>query len=880
MVNKKTNKPLNNPSISKFDKIKFSQPWFPVLLGLLAFLCILVIGFFTIFYTVDTSRKTYRRLYLAKATILANTAALHEDMSDKELLKRLEELWTKIPNRPPDEYLCVVAEDYCLILHTATPDIIGNDVRKNLLTGNKNHPENTLGTLISKQDTSYVGGYLSSTGQKQLAAFVKIPSRHWILGIHRSQKAILKELFVNTRFIIYGYLIVCLLLFPGTLGLFYWKVRMAQENLSEYVTALEISEAKYSQLFSEMLDGFALHEIILDEKGIPCDYKFLDVNPAFEKMIGEKREDILGKTVLEIIPTIEPAWIEHYGKVALTGEFIRFEDYSAGLDKHFEVNAFCPDKGKFATVFRDITARVNAESALRESESRFRKALVQAPFPVILHAENGEILLINQAWTDITGYSYEEIPTTQIWAEKAYGIKKDSVQEDINTLYGLETQKDEGEYIINTKSGDTRCWYFSSAPLGNLSDGRRLVISMALDMTDFKRSEEKRIQLEEELTRSQRLDSIGRLAAGIAHDYNNLLTVILGNTELLLDGKKVGNPDFESLQQIQNTVEKATGLTRQLLAFGRRQVMEIKPVDLNRLIENFVKMMKRLLGEDIELLTRFSPKIPAVLGDSISMEQVLMNLCVNARDAMPNGGKVIIETFSIHLTESLMSTHTDLHPGEWVCLSITDTGVGMTQDILSHLFEPFFTTKGIGKGTGLGLATCYGIIKQHNGDISVYSELGHGTTFRIYLPVTTEPGIAEVKIVNPPQVLQGTETILVVEDESSVRKMICTFLSEKGYKVIESLTTEDALRIVRYSQDEIDLILSDVIMPGMDGKTLYEQVKVIRPYIKVLFMSGYPDEIISPRGIIQKGIPFLQKPFNSQTLNAKIREVLDAGNKT
>ena len=389
-------------------------------------------------------------------------------------------------------------------------------------------------------------------------------------------------------------------------------------------------------------------------------------------------------------------------------------------------------------------------------------------------------------------------------------------------------------------------------------------------------AEEKMAALQEQLRQSQKMEAIGRLAGGIAHDFNNLLTVIEGYSELSLLGLRDGDPLKENIREIHKASERAANLTRQLLAFSRKQILEFKVLNLNDLIKDLDKMLHRILGEDIELIYRLSEEAGKVKIDPGQIEQVILNLAVNARDAMPSGGKLIIETGRLDVDEKDIKTTPDIGPGNYVRVSITDTGVGMTPEVKEHLFEPFFTTKAKGKGTGLGLSTVYGIIKQSNGHITVFSEPGRGTTFNIYLPrVEAEEDRVQSKT-KPLSLLTGNETILLAEDEPSVRELATRVLSNKGYQIHSVSDGIEALKFVQEHPDKkIHLLLTDVVMPGMSGKDLADRLRLSAPDLKVLYISGYTDDAIVHHGVLDEGVNFIQKPFAPDALAKKVREVLD-----
>jgi nitrogen-specific signal transduction histidine kinase len=381
--------------------------------------------------------------------------------------------------------------------------------------------------------------------------------------------------------------------------------------------------------------------------------------------------------------------------------------------------------------------------------------------------------------------------------------------------------------------------------------------------------------LQEQLLQSQKMESIGRLAGGVAHDFNNLLTAIMGYTEMLRQDLPPDHPGQTFVDEVSKAGGRATALTTQLLAFARRQVIEPRVIDLNAVVSDTEKMLRRLVGEDIEIVTASEPDLGAVEADPSQVHQILVNLAVNARDAMPSGGTLIIETANALLDELYARSHLEVRPGRYVLLSITDTGVGMPPEVQSHLFEPFFTTKELGKGTGLGLATCHGIVKQAGGHITVTSAPGHGTTFRIFLPRVERASADAVPAVLKPPLRGGHETVLVAEDESAVRGLASLTLRAHGYTVLEASTGTEALALVERGTRVIDLLVSDVVMPGLNGRDLAERFRVLRPGIPVLFISGHAETTIAHQGILDAGVEFLAKPFTPDRLARRVREILD-----
>jgi signal transduction histidine kinase/ActR/RegA family two-component response regulator len=400
------------------------------------------------------------------------------------------------------------------------------------------------------------------------------------------------------------------------------------------------------------------------------------------------------------------------------------------------------------------------------------------------------------------------------------------------------------------------------------------------DITAEKEAEAERQRLLGQLAQSQKMESIGRLAGGVAHDFNNMLGVILGHTELALGTVAADDPLHTALLEIRQAAQRSTDLTRQLLAFARKQVVSPQVLDLNETLAGMLKMLRRLIGEDIDLVWQPGKNLGTVKMDPSQIDQILANLCVNARDAIADTGKIIIETQTAVFDEAYCAEHAGFVPGAYVMLAVSDSGSGMDAETIAYLFEPFFTTKGVGKGTGLGLATVYGIVTQNNGFINVYSEPGHGTTFKIYLPRYLSEASATVDAPAAKPIAPGHETILLVEDERMILEMATVMLERHGYTVLQAVTPGEALRLAGEHADEINLLLTDVVMPEMNGHDLFQRLSALKPGLKCLFMSGYTANVIAHHGVLDPGVQFLQKPFSMQGLAAKVREALESERRT
>lgn len=521
-----------------------------------------------------------------------------------------------------------------------------------------------------------------------------------------------------------------------------------------------------------------------------------------------------------------------------------------------------------AEVLAEAIRRLKLQEEVSEKERMFLSAFENLPAPLMIHNEDRSILYINRRFTQITGYTREELQTVDDFVNRAFS--PEDREEALRELQGLY-QRSEPHYgrqkRVITREGKERVWEVVSMPIGEWR-GKKTVLCVAEDLTEEK-------TLREQLFQAQKLEAIGRLTGAISHDFNNILTAIMGYTELALKDIPDGSESRKKLEVVYRASERAARLVQQLLAFSKRQVLKPEVVNLNKHISEMRKLLERLLGEDIELKIKEAPGLWDVYIDPVQLEQVIMNLAVNARDAMPEGGTLTIETANTLIRPEDLHRHPDITPGEYVVLTVADTGVGMTEEVKRHIFEPFFTTKPEGKGTGLGLATVYGIIKQSGGSIYVYSEPGMGATFRIYLPRYTGPDKRPEGSLITEGMPRGTETILLVEDDEEVRKFTVEVLKELGYTVIECARPSEALETCDRYHGRVHLLITDVIMPEMDGRRLAEKMLEICPEMRVLYITGYPEETILDRGVLEKDLKLLQKPFTAEALARAVREALE-----
>ena len=511
-----------------------------------------------------------------------------------------------------------------------------------------------------------------------------------------------------------------------------------------------------------------------------------------------------------------------------------------------------------------LTAAVHRElDERRRSEARYHDLFENASDLITTLDLEGRLTAVNAAFVKATGYSRRELIGKPL-AELVPTDQRDSLT---NARNGQLDDPEMTMYESELLSRDGRLIQIEVSSRLVFEQGH-LVGSEAIcrDITE-------RLQLEGQLRQAQRLEAVGTLAGGVAHDFNNLLTVISGYTETIRERGDRGS-EFE-LSQVAAAAERAAVLTRQLLAFSRRQVLQPRVLQLNDIVEGIAPMLSRLIGEDVELSTSLEPELGHVLADPTQLEQIVVNLAVNARDAMPTGGRLTIQTTNVELNDEHVAHHGECSAGPHVLLAVSDTGEGMDAATLEHMFEPFFTTKPVGTGTGLGLATVYGIVKQSGGNVSAYSEPSRGTTFKIYLPVTDAlmtPAVSRPVAVSA----TGTETILLAEDHESLRRLTEDFLEERGYAVIAARSADEAVAIAAENSRRIDLLLTDVVMPNLSGPEVAQRVSELVPGIKILYMSGYADDIVLRSGTLSAGDAFLAKPFNTQDLAAKVRETLDA----
>jgi two-component system cell cycle sensor histidine kinase/response regulator CckA len=651
--------------------------------------------------------------------------------------------------------------------------------------------------------------------------------------------------------------------------------RKVRERTEELAKAHEALEAQNEQ-FRHMIEGVKDYAIFtLDLEGMVVTW-----NKGAEQIYGYTEDEVVGRhrsrffTPEDLaldLPMRELREATAMGRFSEEGWRVRKDGTQFWANG--TITAIIDDTGKvqrFVKVVRDLTERKQIEEELRKNMEllRLRDRAIQAVSQGILITDpnlpDNPIIFASHGFEKLSGYPTEEILGKNCRFLQGANTDTDTVahvRDCLHDGHGCSVE------ILNYRKDGTQFWNeLTIFPLrnGHLSH----FVGIQQDVTDRRR-------LEEQLRHAQKMEAVGQLAGGIAHDFNNLLTVINGYSEMILASLPVADPDRELLAEVCKAGERAGTLTRQLLLFSRQQVTDPRVLDLNAVVSDIEKMIRRLIGEDVLMTVNLAPGLGPIKADLGQIEQVITNLCVNARDAMPEGGKLIIETHNVTLDNEYARTHAAVLPGEYTLLEITDTGTGMDDATKSRIFEPYFTTKAQGKGTGLGLAVVFGIIKQCGGHINVYSELSYGTTFKAYLPQIQDHSAISKSLNGIRLMPKGTETILLVEDENVVRALARHILTACGYSVMEAENGRDAVLLIENYLGPLDLLISDVVMPHLGGRQLAEKIVDLRPGIKTLFLSGYSNDAVITHGVLQAEFAFLQKPFTPSGLAMKVRDVLD-----
>ena len=636
--------------------------------------------------------------------------------------------------------------------------------------------------------------------------------------------------------------------------------------------ALRRAEERFRNILDCMAEGCML---------IDFGWTYLYINEAAAKHEPGGRADLVGRSMLEVRQGVENTdFFAHYRRCMeerLPSRFQTSFTIFGGGTRSYQISVVPVPEGIFVLSL-DVTDREQAEKELRRSEERLRQAIRVSNTGIFDHDHSSDLVY----WSPEQYAMYGVDPSTPITvAEYLSRVHPEDRERIAAAVRRAHDPAGDGFFDIEHRlvrpDGTVRWTSIRSQTFfEGVGENRHPVrtVGAANDITERKQAEADKAKLEMQLFQAQKMESIGRLAGGVAHDFNNLLTVINGYTDLLLQGVSGGDPMEKSLQEIKKAGQRAAELTQQLLAFGRKQITMPKVLNLNHLVGDVENLLRRLIGEDISLATILSPALGRVIADPSQIVQVLMNLAANGRDAMPNGGRLRIETANIELDDRYEGEHPEATPGPYVRLTVSDSGSGMDAETRAHLFEPFFTTKKVGEGTGLGLATVYGAVKQAGGFIRVYSEPGRGSTFKIYLHRVQDAIETERAPCSPAGTLHGTETILLVEDQPELRQLARTILESYGYEVLEASDAEEAMRLAERWSAQIHLMLTDVVMPGMNGWELANRMKRLRPDTKVIYMSGYAANA-SPGEIQEAGIDYLQKPLTPDDLVCKVREVLE-----
>jgi PAS domain S-box-containing protein len=667
------------------------------------------------------------------------------------------------------------------------------------------------------------------------------------------------------------------------------ELRMLNRELEERVDKRTVELADVNRALSQEIDErhCVQEHLRMAIEAAPYAMVLVDhgglitlVNRKTEELFGYERSELLGASVETLVP--ERFRGEHPNQVAGYLNNPAARAMGAGRDlygRHRDGSEFPVEiglnplrtaEGLFVlSAIVDITERKRAQEAVRQSELRFRGIFNQTFGLIGLLKPDGELLEVNQPALDFRGLTQADVVGRALWETPWFDISSEVREETRQAVRqaaaGVLVRR---ELTIQDGQGGVRTFDHTLKPVTDGAGVVQLVISEGRDITD-------QIKMEHQFRQAQKMEAVGMLAGGIAHEFNNLLQAVCGYTKLALEGLPPVEQPYQDLQLVLRSADRATALTRQLLSFGRRQVLERTQVDPNQVVVDLVKMLRPLIGENIEVRTLLATELSAIDADAGQLQQVLLNLCINARDAMPAGGRLTLRSQQVSLSEEFCACHPGTKVGRYVLLSVADTGSGMTADVRARIFEPFFTTKEPGRGTGLGLAMVYGMVVQHGGIIDVYSEPQLGTTFKLYLPIAGDRDLAHDEC-GTQQAVGGQETILVAEDEPMVRDLAVRILSRAGYTVLQAADGAEAVELFRDHVSEISLAVLDAVMPKLTGHQAYERIRLENPQLPVVFCSGYDPETGQVKPLVEQGMRMVQKPFDPEVLLRVVREVLDA----
>ncbi|OGV50494.1 MAG: hypothetical protein A2X49_14885 [Lentisphaerae bacterium GWF2_52_8] len=786
------------------------------------------------------------------------------------------------------------------------------DDEDNLISGSL---EDAKGQKMKNAILHSVNGYMEGNGNVSLGGeachvhWGRISPGKWRLALVSKEAEELSKVKRSTQvtvlmlagtglLAIFLALVLCKFLLTPIRRLMEVQRRMASGDLSARADESSADEfGDLSRSFNKMLDSIAEANNRLNDSEVMLrgvfnvapavigilgpDRVIREINEGTFPLLGYTREELIGKNIA-ILYAVNDEYesrvaflysdLDKNGKASAEGR-LRRKDASF-VDVLLGLSMLRPDDPGAGTVvvIVDITARKLAEKALREREEEFRTVFEFAPWSMVVTDAEHRYVDVNSKFCEFSGLPREQIVGRRFdELPELFRMEESEKQDALMRKTREQGYLEEEEMTLVRPSDGKRVFVIISSRSINIA-GRHNNISMIMDISERKK-------LEEQLRQSQKMEAIGYLAGGVAHDFNNMLQAILGYSGLALDKLRQDSPAFMPLTEVQKAGERAAALTRQLLAFSRQQLLDMAPLDLNSVLEELVKMIKRLIHENIELCIELG-KIRVVNADRSQLEQVIVNLCVNARDAMPDGGQLLIETENVSFDAKYCASNEWAKEGDYVCLSVTDSGRGIEPKVLEHIFDPFFTTKGLGEGTGLGLSTVYGIIRQHEGMIRVYSEVDKGTRFNIYLPVSNEPcgeTMRNTEATESPA-LGGHQTILFAEDEEQIRELNQIVLEDAGYRVLTAADGEEALRLYHEHKGKVDLLFLDVVMPKKGGRVVLDEIRALNPEVKCLFTSGYSVNAIHTNFILHSGISLLQKPYTGSELLRAIQRALAGSN--